>query len=259
MARRLKAGDIAQADLAKIELEALRAKNAAIAARAELEQARQGLAARMGLMDPLLLPQHLTLPQQPAQQIQAVEALMATALHQRPDLAAVGAQMERADAEARLASREALPDVRLGVSYSRSHFMISGDNPHTLGFNVGMPLPVLDRNQPGRARAQLARQQARNDQGLLRIEVQRQVSQAVSRLQRAQAGLACFEGEGMLQKAERARSVAHRALSNGAFSLLDVLEAERTALEVQAEHLAMQYALHQAFVDIAYVTAQESL
>jgi len=118
---------------------------------------------------------------------------------------------------------------------------------------------VVDRNQPGRARAQLAREQARNSQGLLRIEVQRQVGLAITGLQRAQAGLTCFEGEGMLQKAERARSVAHRALSNGAFSLLDVLEAERTALEVQAEYLAMQYALHQALVDLAYVTAQEAL
>lgn len=273
MAVRLQAGDIAQTDLHKIELEAQRAHNAALGARQQWAQARAALAAQIGLVEPSLLPARLLLPErqmapQPVAQKDPAaapapgfdaQALFAAAIKRRPDVLAAELAVTQAQKQQIVARREALPDITVGLAYGRSQFMISGDNPHTLGLSVSVPLPIADRNQVGRAQAQLALAQARNTVGLLRIEVQRALTTALHALERAQAGLVCFEAGGMLEKAERARAVAHRSLAQGAFSVLDVLEAERTALEVQAEHLAIEHALHQAQVELTYATAQEAL
>lgn len=260
MAARLKAGDIAQTDLLKIQLEAQRAHNAMLGARKELAQARAALAAHMGLESADVLPAHVRLPERPTASTQPAssQALLASALERRPDLLAAGQAVAQAEAQLVVARREALPEVTVGLAYGRSQFMISGDNPHTLGLSVSVPLPVINRNQVGRAQAHLALAQAQNAQALARIELQRELAEAQAALARAQEGVACFEGGGMLDKAETARAVAHRALARGACSVLEVLEAERTALDVHAEHLAMEHALHQAHVDLAYVTAQEA-
>ena len=263
--RRLAVGDVAAADVAKLELEAQRAAGALREAEMEHAQAREDLAWRMGLAHIAQLPEHLQPPTEGAVKrahdaapaALDVAALTAAAIDLRPDVQATGSQHLQATLELTCERRAVLPDVALGVGYTRSKFAISGDNPHSMGFNVVVPLPLVDHNQTGIARARLARRAAANGRAQLLLAVRREVAQAAQAYERALDGVARFEGDGMLRRAEAARDVARRSLAAGALSLLDVLEAERTALEVQAEYLAMQHALHQAHIDLAYVTSQE--
>jgi cobalt-zinc-cadmium efflux system outer membrane protein len=204
---RFKAGDIAQTELGKLELEGLRYVNAVTEADAELDLARGKLAALLGVAPGEMPAGELaqTAIDAPATDA-SLAALTARALQQRPDLRAAGAARTRADAELSAARREVYPDLIVGAAYTHSDFEVSGDNPNTLAFSLSLPLPLFDRNQANIGRARLEARRADNDGERLRLEVARDVAAAVRLRERARALLAALEapGDGML-RAPRAR------------------------------------------------------
>jgi outer membrane protein, heavy metal efflux system len=263
---RFRAGDISEAELRKIELEGLKYQNDVIEADMELDVARGKLAALLALPSPAALTARLgEIDRRPAFDPQA---LTARALQQRPDLRAAGAALTAAEAELDAAKREVFPDLTFGAAYTHSDFQVSGDNPNTLGVSLSFPLPVFDRNQAGIGRARLDIRRADNDAERLRIEVGREVAEAVRRAARASTVLAVFEQPaggavpgtptgtsdrgGMLARAETALRVAEKSYRAGAISLLELLEAQRTYLDARAEYLRALHDLRQAAVDVSH-------
>ncbi|MET0593447.1 MAG: TolC family protein [Polyangiaceae bacterium] len=243
------AGEIAESDLQKLELEGMKYDRDAIAADAELDLARQKLAALLGLLSGAELPPSLRYEDPPNLEL-AAPALVAQAIERRPDVRA--AEHARAYAEASLGSarREARPDLTLGLSYTHSEFIAAGDNPDSLGVGIALPLPIFDRNQANIGRADLAMQRAANERSRLEVVVNREVGEAVRRVERAQSLLALFEKGGTLERADRARQVAERSYQAGAISLLELLEAQRTFLETRADYLRATYDYRQSRVDL---------
>ncbi|HVZ74801.1 MAG TPA: TolC family protein [Polyangia bacterium] len=190
---RFKAGDISEAELRKIELEAIRYENAVIDADMQWDVARQALAALMGLGSARELPGE-RVDDSAARPTFDVEKLTNEALTRRPDLRAAGAAHAIAEAEVKAARREIYPDLTLGATYTHDSFTISGDNPDSLGFGVSLPLPVFDRNKAGLGRARLDVKRADNDRERLRLAVAHDVADAVRKAARAQSLLRIFEG-----------------------------------------------------------------
>lgn len=256
MQRREAAGDIARTDLDKIELEALRYTQLVLQAERELADARAALAEVMALADAASLPVELYAQPMPnaAATTPDAEAVLARALRQRPDVRAAKSEWVRAGLSGAVARRETLPDLTVGLNYTRSHFQISGDNPHALGVQLGIDLPVFDRNQAARRQASVARQQADNAMAHLAHEVTHEVMRALRGWKVASDALHVFEDGGMLERAQRARAVAQRSFAAGATSLLELLEAERTYLDTRADYLRTLDAWRQAHIDVAHVT-----
>jgi len=269
---RFKAGDISEADLRKIELEGLRYQNAVIDAEMQLDVARNRLAALLGLTSgelPASLAEAADAGARPAFDL---ARLTARALERRPDLRAAGAARVQADAEVASAERDALPDITLGAAYTHSAFLPSGDNPNTLGLVLSLPLPLFDRNQANIGRAHLDQRRADNEGERLRIAVARDVAEAVRRGARAATLLAVFErptGDdvpgtptgtsdkgGMLARAETALRVAEKSYRAGAIALIDLLEAQRTYLDTQAQYLRALYDFRQAAVDVSHAVGE---
>lgn len=259
---RFRAGDISEAELRKIELEALRYENAVIDADMELDLARSKLAALLGLSSGRALPS-VDSTEPPSRPAFDAGALTARALERRPDLRAAGAARTLAEAEVVAARREALPDLNLGAAYTHSNFEVSGDNPNTLAFSLSLPLPLFDRNQAGVGRARLDQRRAENDRFRLQLAVEREVADAARRAARASAVLAVFEQPsarstatadtgGMLQRADTALKVAERSYRAGAISLLELLEAQRTYLDTRAQYLRALYDFRQASIDVSH-------
>jgi len=246
---RFSAGEISEAEFRKIELEGLKYQTDVVAADMEYDLGRQRLAALLGLGSAAELPDALADEPEPSG-VPPLPALIAKALEGRPDVRAV--ERSRALAEATLGSarREALPDIALSASYTHSEFLVSGDNPNTLGFGVSLPLPVFDHNQANIGRAELEIRRAQNEAGRLEIVVRREVAEAARQLERAKALLAIFEVGGMLERAERSLDVAEKSYKAGAISLLELLEAQRTFLETRAQYLRAQYDHRQSRVDL---------
>ena len=194
------------------------------------------------------------------------------ALERRPDLRAAGAARVRADAQLASAERDALPDITLGGAYTHSDFTVSGDNPNTLALTLSLPLPLFDRNQANIGRARLDQRRADNDGERLRIAVARDVSEAVRKGTRAGTLLSVFERPagaevpgtptgtsdkgGMLSRAETALRVAEKSYRAGAISLIELLEAQRTYLDTQAQYLRALYDFRQATVDVTHAVGE---
>lgn len=258
MRRREAAGDIARSDLDKVELEAMRYEQDATQASLQLGQARQALAELLGLGDALALPASLDAPQfSVATDLDpGTDTLIEQAMRQRPDVQAVEAERVAAHLNSEAAMREAYPDVDIGVSYNNSHFVIGGDNPHTLQLTVGFGLPLFDRNQGGRGHAAARRAMADNKALALRVAVESDVRARALQWLRSGESLKLYEQGGMLERAQRAKDVAKRSFAAGATSLLELLEAERTRLTTQAEYIKTLDAWRQAHVAVAHAAGQ---
>ena len=60
----------------------------------------------------------------------------------------------------------------------------------------------------------------------------------------------------MLARAETALRVAEKSYRAGAISLLELLEAQRTYLDTQAQYLRALYDFRQATVDVAHAVGE---
>jgi cobalt-zinc-cadmium efflux system outer membrane protein len=258
---RFAAGDISEAELRKVELEAIRYDNAVIDADSQWDLARAQLAILMGLADAAAIPTELpddfalVVPGENLSAADAATQLVGLAMRRRPDVRA--AQLDRARAAAQLVSarREAYPDIAIGPTYSHSGFTVSGDNPNVLGVGVSLPLPLFDRNQASRARADVDIRRADNEAARLELVVRHEIADATRRERRARQLVGIYEG-GMLKLADDALRTAERLYHAGASSLLEFLEAQRTYLETRGQYLRTRHELRQASVDVAYVVAE---
>jgi cobalt-zinc-cadmium efflux system outer membrane protein len=251
---RFSAGDISEAELRKIELEGLRYQNDVIDGEMELDLARLKLAVLMGVR-PTDMPPSVAEPTEKREPL-ALEPLVERAMRDRPDVRAVRAAEDKANAEISKEKREAFPDISLGVGYTHSNFTVSGDNPDSLFLSLALPLPIFDRNQANIGRARLALKRSQNDWAKLTLNVEHEVSDAVRKSQRAQALVAVFEG-GMLDRAETSLKVAEKSYKAGAVSLLELLEAQRTYIETRAQYLRARHDLRQGFIDVSHAVGGE--
>lgn len=134
-------GEISTLDANLVEIEWGRARARLLAARrlawtAELELKRQlGVPAAR----PITLADDSTVGEQPA----GLDTLLAVALSRRPDMTARTVAIEEARLLSRLAGREAIPPLRLGL------FAVGGSGSirPRVGVGVGFPLPVWNRNR----------------------------------------------------------------------------------------------------------------
>ncbi len=248
---RFHAGEISESELRKIELEGLKYQRAVIDGELEYALARQKLAALLALRSASELPEIMLADEVPRLH-RSAEELTRDALEHRPDVRAILQQKRWAQASLDAARREAYPDVTLGFSYTHSSFVVSGDNPNSVGLGVSVPIPFFDRNQAAIGRARVEVQRTANDRGRLELRVRQDVAEAVSQLRRAEALLFLFRDEGMLERAETSLKVAEKSYRAGAISLLELLEAQRTYLETRAEYLQAEYHHRQSAVDLMH-------
>ncbi len=66
---------------------------------------------------------------------------------QRPDLRAARLASAAAREDAVYYRRQAIPDPTVSVSYSRDFLVYAGNQPHTMGAAVSLPLPIFDHGQ----------------------------------------------------------------------------------------------------------------
>jgi len=227
-ATRLAAGDIAAADEAEIEvaadrfeLDAAASETAARAARIALdvlmgEPAPRGdwhaadrledLAAKAGELD--------------------VETVLARA-SARPDLAAAEADLARAEADLRLERARRLPDPALSLQYERQ----PPDSSNTVGLGIAIELPLWSRRQGEVAAAAVSRERAARERERVRAAIASERTAARAGFESALTRWRSFR-QTIVPKADKVRATVVYAYQNGGASLLELLEAERSANDV---------------------------
>ncbi|MEO6446786.1 MAG: TolC family protein [Gemmatimonadaceae bacterium] len=112
----------------------------------------------------------------------------------------------------------------------------------TIGFS--MPLPIFNRNRASVAVAQAERQRALAALALTRLEGWAQVARARRELRLASSSVT--KSAGLLAAANRVVALSLLAYREGASTLPDVLAAQRSAREAQAQYVSDVAALYSA-------------
>jgi outer membrane protein, heavy metal efflux system len=164
-----------------------------------------------------------------------------------PDIARLTTERDRGEAMARLERSLSYKNPTLSLGYRRFEDR-NGDGAVVAG--LSMPLGVSDRNQGNVARAQAERERAAYD-----LEAgRRTLARAYATLDRAIAtdlnAVRATENE-VIPQAQRALALAQDGYNRGAFSYLDVLEAQRAlsdARQRRVDSLRSYYA-NEAAID----------
>lgn len=224
--RRLKAGDIAPVDLARLQIDQARAASEARQALSEVQQARQALAYLIGreaAADALIAADNWPT-------LEAL-ALNQMPLDQRPDLAAASRRLTAAEADRDLARARKSRDVTVGVQVEHNQ---QNAPTNSYGFGVSVPLFIWHEYEGEIARAEADLDLARRQLELQQAQAGSQVAQARQALLAARDRYQRLEG-GLLADAERVAKAAEFAYNKGAMGLMDLLDARRTLRQIQVE------------------------
>lgn len=251
--RRLRAGDLAPADVARVEVDYERAQNDARGARAELARAQIALAYMIG--DEAEAAELRAVDPWPAPE-RADAAAVEQAIEARPDVIAAKERVQAAEKLRDLARAQRTRDVTIGTQYER---WIPGGGVATQAVGVGVSVPLftgydfsgdIQKAEVDRYAAIDALERARAIAGAELRRAAGDLNAAADRLERFDRSL--------LAAANRSAEASEFAFQRGAISVLEVLDARRTLRAVRLEALAARndYAKALAAWQAAQATVQ---
>lgn len=229
---RLKAGDISPADLARIQVDALRAQNERRIAVAERDRTRGALAYLTGLEaeQGSLVAADVWPAVPPLPELNAGEAVV----DRRADIRAARLRSDAAEKARGLAQALRTRDVTVAAQVER---FPGQDQNNSVGFGVSVPL-FLNYTYDGEIRRAEANALASRDL------LDRSRAVAVNEARRAWSDLAAardrvlrFDGS-LLREATRAADAAEFAYRNGALGVIDLLDARRVLYATRVESVA---------------------
>ena len=235
---RLKAGDIAMADVARLRVDALRAQNDARAAEADQRRAQFALAYMIGA-------------EARAIGIRAADAWpsiysgrpggsVEELIDARPDVRAAKRRLEAAQSARELARSLRTRDVSVGASYD--HYPVNPSYAQGSGAGTGssfgvflsMPLFVGYYYEGEIRRSEVDYTAAIEALDRVRAQARTEIARAFSDLQAAAERLQRYD-ESLLIEARRAADSAEFAYKNGAIGVMDLLDARRTLRAIQID------------------------
>jgi outer membrane protein, heavy metal efflux system len=232
---RFQAGDIAQIDLDRLELQRVQYES-------DLQSAAQDLAnAKIQLLT--ILNSHtaadqfdVTGPFDFNDSPQPREEVRKAALETRPDLKAAVEAVEKAQTDHKLAVANGSTDPTIGAWYTHNS---STNNPfgvNTIGVSVGFPLRIFDRNQGEKLRTQLdiARNERLRDAA--ESQVLGDVDTSYAALESAVKLLRPYQSK-YLEQSVRVRDTVFFSYQHGGTSLLDFLNAQAEYRSVQLNYV----------------------
>ncbi|MGH7261365.1 MAG: TolC family protein, partial [Nitrospiraceae bacterium] len=230
---RFKKGYIAEVDLIRIRLQVVDFHSQIIQAIQDGNAARADLRVLLGISpstDVLLtteLDYHLIEPD--------IIALRRQALDTRPDIRMKRFTQSQRMADLRLAKAYRIPDITAGAGYA-----VQGrqgpDNQQQVGFSLGIPLPLFNRNQGGIAQAEVSIQMAEADLQKTVVQVENQIEIAYRNLLESRRLVEIYRG-GVLEDARLTLTIVEKAYERGGATILDLLDAARTSRTIQQNYI----------------------
>lgn len=225
---RLKAGDISNVDQQRVELQRIQFESDLVNARVNLRTAKIGMLAVMNDRQPVD-SFDVTGDFDFHQNIVLLDEIRRAALETRPDLRSAVTAIERAQNDNRLAWANGSWDPIMSLEFQRTQ----PDN--TLGLGLQIPIRIFDRNQGEKARTaiEIRRTQRLRDQ--LLAGIYRDVDSAYATAEGVRTILRPYRDQ-YLKQAGEVRDTISFAYKNGAASLLDFLDAQKSYRDTQLNY-----------------------
>ncbi len=240
--QRAKAGDVGDLEVIQTRVEAGELAAEALGAEADAADAALALNGYLG-------PRYQNIRLRPQGSLSAkadsVEFphLMCSAIKNRADLAALRLVRDSATSGISLAKANRIPNVDLGFGFAHSTNSNNTISPqpsyNMAGFVLSVPLPLWNRNK-----AEISAARATADQAQVMLEAAElkagvDVRRALAQYDAARRQLALYQN-GVIKDAESALSKRGIAYKRGQSTLLELLDARRTAAGVWEKYIAAQ-------------------
>jgi cobalt-zinc-cadmium efflux system outer membrane protein len=227
---RFNAGDIAQVDMDRLELQRIQYLSDIQTATTTLRTAKIMLLQMLNDRTPVD-QFDITGPFDFAEKIPPVEDVRTIALATRPDLRAAVEAVDKAQTEHKLAEANGSTDPTFGIDFGRQN----GD-PLYVGLNMTIPLRIFDKNQGEKLRTQLdiTRQERLRDAA--QALVFSDVDSAYVTLMGSQTLLQPYKAT-YLAQAVKVRDTIAFSYQHGAASLLDFLNAQSDYRSIRLNYL----------------------
>ena len=236
-----------QAEARQVELDLINAQN-------EYDETWQLLGSVVGVptMEPARLADDLETGQPKLDQA----ALMTTLLNESPDIKRARAEVERSQAVLARAKAERVPDLVLrgGIGYS-TEFLETRNGPSgrrtgpEASVQIGLRLPLFNRNQGGIAAAQAEVTIAERDLQRTQLALRVRLAQAFRDYNNAVAAVQRYR-ETILPRTERAYQLYLASFQQMSASYPQVLISQRTMFQVRENYLDALVNLRQNAIQI---------
>jgi cobalt-zinc-cadmium efflux system outer membrane protein len=221
---RFNAGDIAQADLNRLEVQRFQFESDLEAATVNLRTAKIQLRALMNDTTPID-QFDITGRFDYEGELLSLEEFRKSALETRPDLRSAEMAIEKARADHRVAIANGSADPTVSAWYSKNPSFSNPFANSTIGGSISIPLRINDRNQGEKARTQIDIGRSEKLRDATRAQVLSDVDSAYEALVSALNLLRTRER--YLKLAEDNRNTIQFSYQNGGASLLDYLDTEK--------------------------------
>lgn len=213
----------------------------------QLDAQRRQLAAQWGETDPQFERLDADLRALP---VVADYTALVERLRRSPAFARYDVETRLREADLQLARAQAQGNPLLGAGVRR--MQASGD--YALVASLLIPLPVRNRNQGAIAEAEALRERVAADRqnGLLRSQTALYV--LLQELRHARTLVEAVRDQ-LLPQAEEALTLTRHGYANGRYSQLDLLDAQKTRLELERELLSNAADYHRTLAAIERMTA----
>lgn len=171
-----------------------------------------------------------------------------------PEVAAAQANFDRAQMALQRARVEPIPDVS-------TQFIVQLDNATDdtiAGVQVGMPLPIWNRNQGGIRQAEAEITQARRNADRVELDLKRRLATAFQTYSTARSQAETYKTQ-ILPKSDETFRLVQRGYRLGELGYLDFLTAQRTYFQTNLSYLDALEALWQSWATIDGLLLSESL
>jgi cobalt-zinc-cadmium efflux system outer membrane protein len=238
---RFAAGDIAQMDLDRLELQRVQYESDVQTAEVDLRTAKIQLLTLLNDRTPIEKFETSGIFDF-SDRLGAREEYRKIALDTRPDLKAAVETIDKAEADYKLAVSNGSTDPTFGAWYTHNS---SNNNPfaiNTVGVSVSVPLRIFDRNQGEKARTQIDVTKTERLRDAAEAEVLSDVDSGYATLESNLILLRPYK-EKYLKQATRVRETILFSYQHGGASLLDFLsaESEYRAVELSYVNLVGSY------------------
>lgn len=234
---RFKAGDLAQIDLDRIELQRVQYESDLQAAEVSLRTSKIQL---LQLLDDRTPVDQFDVGGlfDFSAELQPLESFRQIGLDSRPDLKAALEALQHADTNHKLAIANGSTDPTYSTWYSYNPAFNNPFGRYTLGASVNIPLRVFDRNQGEKQRTQLDIGRNRAMTEAVRAQVFGDVDSAYAQVNSNLILLRPYK-EKYLAQAVRVREIVTYAYEHGGASLMDFLNAQSDYRTVQLAYLQL--------------------
>jgi cobalt-zinc-cadmium efflux system outer membrane protein len=233
--QRFRAGDIAQVDLDRLELQRVQFESDVLNAETTVRTAKIQLLMLMNDRTPVD-QFDVTGNFDFSEKLMLLDELRNEAMSARPDLKAAAQSVEKARTDHRLAIANGSTDPTVAGWFTHNPSFNNPYDVNTLGASVSIPLRIHDRNQGEKARTQIDIGRTERIYEAARAQVFGDVDSAYTTLNNNLALLRPYKTK-YLGLASRVRENVSFSYQHGGASLLDFLNAQNEYRSVQLNYL----------------------